>query len=57
MMPTPDLKPAQRISTLFSHQACWRIVPLARELRYSIPSVRRFPAEVGYHSSFTHNGG
>jgi len=33
------------------------IEPLAAELRYSIPSVRRFLAEIGYHGSFTHNGG
>ena len=33
------------------------IESLAAELRYSIPSVRRFLAEVGYYSSFTHNGG
>jgi len=32
------------------------IHPLAAEMRYSIPSVRRFLAEVGYYSSFTHNG-
>jgi hypothetical protein len=33
------------------------IEPLAAELHYSIPSIRRFLAEVGYYSSFTHNGG
>ena len=33
------------------------IQPLAAEMQYSIPSVRRFLAEVGYYSSFTHNGG
>ena len=33
------------------------IGPLAARLRYSIPSVRRFLAEVGYFGSFTHNGG
>ena len=32
------------------------IAPLAEELQYSIPSVRRFLVEVGYFSSFTHNG-
>ncbi|MHC1727424.1 MAG: hypothetical protein AB9866_15710 [Syntrophobacteraceae bacterium] len=50
-------KSAQRISTLFLQQPCWKIGPLANELHYSIPSVRRFLAEVGYYSSFTHNGG
>ena len=52
-----DVKPSQRLSTLFLDQPCWMIDPLAAELRYSIPSVRRFLAEVGYYSSFTHNGG
>ncbi len=32
------------------------IEPLASELKYSIPSVRRFLAKIGYYSSFTHNG-
>jgi len=49
-------KPSERLSTLFLEQPCWRIEPLACELSYSIPSVRRFLAEVGYYSSFTHNG-
>ncbi len=54
---TLDTKPSQRLATLFGQRPCWRIAPLAAELRYSIPSVRRFLAEVGYYSSFTHNGG
>lgn len=33
------------------------IQPLAAEMHYSIPSVRRFLSEAGYYSSFTHNGG
>lgn len=49
-------KPCERLSTLFLEQPCWRIDSLSAELRYSIPSVRRFLAEVGYYSSFTHNG-
>jgi hypothetical protein len=32
------------------------IQPLATEMQYSIPSVRRFLSEKGYYSSFTHNG-
>jgi hypothetical protein len=32
------------------------IEPLASELGYSVPSVRRFLTETGYYSSFTHNG-
>ena len=52
-----DSKPSQRLSALFVEQPCWMIEPLAAELHYSIPSIRRFLAEVGYYSSFTHNGG
>ena len=49
--------PSQLIASLFAKHPCWMIKPLAAELQYSIPSVRRFLAEVGYYSSFTHNGG
>jgi hypothetical protein len=49
-------KPNQRLLSLFHEQSCWMIGPLAVEMKYSIPSVRRFLAEVGYFSSFTHNG-
>lgn len=42
--------------SLFESQPCWTIKPLAVELQYSIPSVRRFMTKVGYYSSFTHNG-
>lgn len=45
------------LSSVFEKQSCWMIEPLAAELEYSVPSIRRFLAEVGYHSSFTHNGG
>jgi hypothetical protein len=48
--------PNQRLLSLFHEQSCWMIEPLAAEMKYSIPSVRRFLAEVGYFSSFTHNG-
>lgn len=51
-----ETKPSQRLSTLFLNHPCWKIGPLAAELRYSVPSVRRFLAEIGYLSSFTHNG-
>lgn len=50
-------KPSQRLVPLFAEQPCWMIQPLAAKLQYSVPSVRRFLAEAGYHSSFTHNGG
>ena len=52
-----DAKPIERLISFFSEQPCWMIAPLAAELRYSIPSVRRFLVETGYFSSFTHNGG
>jgi hypothetical protein len=54
---TIALPPSQRLVSLFAHIPCWMIQPLAAEMHYSIPSVRRFLAEVGYYSSFTHNGG
>ena len=53
----PSIEPRQSLVSLFADQPCWKIQPLAAELRYSIPSVRRFLTEVGYYSSFTHNGG
>ena len=46
----------EQLSTLFTKQPCWMIEPLSAELKYSIPSVRRFLTSVGYYSSFTHNG-
>ena len=46
----------QQLATLFTKQPCWMIEPLATELNYSIPSVRRFLAAMGYYSSFSHNG-
>lgn len=48
---------SQRLGSLFTQTPCWMIRPLAAEMQYSIPSVRRFLAEAGYYSSFTHNGG
>lgn len=54
---TTTTPPNQRIISLFTQTPCWMIQPLAAQMQYSIPSVRRFLAEVGYYSSFTHNGG
>ena len=51
------IPPSQRLVFLFAQTRCWMIQPLAAEMHYSIPSVRRFLAEAGYYSSFTHNGG
>jgi hypothetical protein len=45
-----------RLSVLFDKQPCWMIAPLAEQLDYSVPSVRRFLVRIGYYSSFTHNG-
>ena len=47
----------QHLVSLFNQKPCWMIEPLAAQLHYSIPSVRRFLTETGYYSSFTHNGG
>jgi hypothetical protein len=47
----------QHLIALFAEQPCWMIEPLAAQLRYSIPSIRRFLLQAGYYSSFTHNGG
>lgn len=51
-----ESKAVQSLHSFFSEQPCWMIAPLADRLRYSIPSVRRFLTEIGYLSSFTHNG-
>ncbi len=47
---------SEQLATIFTKQPCWMIEPLATELNYSIPSVRRFLTALGYYSSFTHNG-
>lgn len=46
----------QKLSSVFEKQQCWKIEPLAVELEYSVPSVRRFLSASGYYSSYTHNG-
>jgi hypothetical protein len=51
-----DFKAQLHLIALFDQQPCWMIEPLASELGYSVPSTRRFLGEVGYFSSFTHNG-
>jgi len=51
-----NVQPGQRLASLFAKHPCWTIESLAEELNYSIPSVRRFLTQVGYHRSFTHNG-
>jgi hypothetical protein len=44
------------LTALFEQRPCWMIEPLSRQIDYSIPSTRRFLAQTGYYSSFTHNG-
>jgi hypothetical protein len=51
-----SLPPNQRLVSLFAQNPCWMIQPLSTAMQYSVPSVRRFLAEVGYYSSFSHNG-
>lgn len=53
---TKTLPPKQHLVSLFTETLCWMIKPLAAEMQYAVPSVRRFLAETGYCSSFTHNG-
>jgi hypothetical protein len=48
--------PREKLVSLFAQQPCWMIKPLATAMGYSVPSTRRFLGEVGYYSSFTHNG-
>jgi len=45
-----------KIQALFDRNPCWMIQPLGQALQYSVASVRRFLARIGYFSSFTHNG-
>ena len=54
---TTTLPPKQQLISLFTETPCWMIKPLAAKMQYAISSVRRFLAETGYYSSFTHNGG
>jgi hypothetical protein len=48
--------PQEKLISLFARQSCWMIKPLAAAMEYSVPSTRRYLSEVGYYSSFTHNG-
>jgi len=45
-----------RLTALFEQQPCWMIDPLSQQIDYSVASTRRFLAQTGYYSSFTHNG-
>lgn len=51
-----DKTPDRKLIEVFQKKKCWMIKPLADQMNYSIPSVRRFLARTGYFSSFTHNG-
>jgi predicted transcriptional regulator len=47
----------QRLTELFQQQPCWMIQPLGQQMGCAVVSMRRLLAQVGYHSSFTHNAG
>lgn len=49
-------KPLESMIALFKKKPCWTIETLSESLKYSVPSVRRFLASIGYLSSFSHNG-
>ncbi len=53
---TASTEVIRRLADLFQKEPCWMIEPLSRQMDYSIPSTRRFLAQTGYYSSFTHNG-
>lgn len=53
---TTPIMAIQKLEALFDQQPCWVIDTLGQRLDYSVPSVRRFLAQIGYFSSFTHNG-
>jgi len=53
---SPPPKSIGDMLALFQQQPCWKISPLAEALQYAVPSTRRFLAQTGYYSSFTHNG-
>ncbi len=55
-MPADSMLQQNLVSLFTQQQPCWMIEPLASELGYSVPSVRRFLTETGYYNSFTHNG-
>lgn len=54
-MPSP-LPPAEQVQRLFHRRTCWMLAELSHALGYALISVRRFLKEIGYCSSFTHNG-
>jgi hypothetical protein len=43
-------KAIEGMLALFEQRPCWKISPLAEELQYAVPSVRRFLAQTGYYS-------
>ena len=53
---TSNPLPRQQVASLFAKHPCWRIEPLSSELEYSVPSIRRYLKQLGYHRSFSHNG-
>ena len=52
----PFKKNADLLGQLFFDKKCWQIDELAGKLDYAVISVRRLLLQVGYYSSYTHNG-
>lgn len=45
-----------QLEQLFNKEKCWTMKDLCRSLNYSGRSVQRLLKDIGYYSSFTHNG-
>ena len=54
-MTEPD-ETTERLVNLFVDRKCWMIAELSEILGYATISVRRFLVEVGYFTSYNHNG-
>lgn len=48
--------PLELLVELFSHEKCWMIDDISKNLGYAVISIRRFLKQIGYFRSFTHNG-
>lgn len=51
-----EISPREQLVNLFEQKKCWTISQLSEQLDYAAVSVKRFLRQVGYSSSFTHNG-
>ncbi len=43
-----EMNTTQKLTSAFNRQKCWMIRPLAEQINYSNPSIRRFLAKIGY---------